>query len=499
MSAKSLAFVSISALFLSSAVMAAERGGTRFDPLPILLRDVIDLPVGGENEPYEGGVASCPPEVKTWSAANFSGGAFTLQAGFSQGEIAAASFAVPADQFPVRIDLTEMIFATSNTTVTTTTHWSVLFWEGTPATGNLVAVFSSDGTVLPHLVIPPGTNGVNIQFLVDPGDPEQIILQNNGSGIISVGYRIDKHHNLPSGPCGTIPTNSNAFPTTDTNGLQHAANNWLFAITCPLACPGGWFNFNQLISFCKPTGDWNIRVSYTGLGCPPPAPGACCLPSGQCTIALPNECAALGGTFQGANTNCQSANCVPTGNVPCCFQSTGGCLNLSFPNCVAAGGVPGPVGQNCASYTCFATGACCKPDGTCAVMSPADCAAAGGLYTGNNVTCAQANCPPPLGAACFPNGFCLEMFEEDAAVAGVPWAGPMTTCADLNGNGTPDVCEQGPPPIPGDLNGDGFVNGSDLAIVLGNWGGGAGSPGDANGDGVVDGADIALVLGNWTG
>jgi len=50
----------------------------------------------------------------------------------------------------------------------------------------------------------------------------------------------------------------------------------------------------------------------------------------------------------------------------------------------------------------------------------------------------------------------------------------------------------------GDLNGDGFVNGADLAILLGSWGPCAGCPADINGDGVVDGADIAIVLGNWT-
>lgn len=56
--------------------------------------------------------------------------------------------------------------------------------------------------------------------------------------------------------------------------------------------------------------------------------------------------------------------------------------------------------------------------------------------------------------------------------------------------GSPDSC---------DLNGDGLVNGADLAIVLGNWGLCAGCPADINGDGVVDGADLAIVLGNWTG
>lgn len=49
----------------------------------------------------------------------------------------------------------------------------------------------------------------------------------------------------------------------------------------------------------------------------------------------------------------------------------------------------------------------------------------------------------------------------------------------------------------GDLNGDGFVNGSDLATLLANWN----MPGasDLNGDGTTNGADLAALLANWTG
>jgi predicted dienelactone hydrolase len=47
-----------------------------------------------------------------------------------------------------------------------------------------------------------------------------------------------------------------------------------------------------------------------------------------------------------------------------------------------------------------------------------------------------------------------------------------------------------------DLNGDGLVDGADLAILLSNFGG-AGI-GDLNGDGVVDGADLAILLGAWS-
>jgi hypothetical protein len=57
------------------------------------------------------------------------------------------------------------------------------------------------------------------------------------------------------------------------------------------------------------------------------------------------------------------------------------------------------------------------------------------------------------------------------------------------------VTFEAPAGNPADLNGDGVVNGADLAILLGQWGG----PGsaDLNGDGVVGGADLALLLAAW--
>jgi hypothetical protein len=48
---------------------------------------------------------------------------------------------------------------------------------------------------------------------------------------------------------------------------------------------------------------------------------------------------------------------------------------------------------------------------------------------------------------------------------------------------------------PADLNCDGVVNASDLAILLGSWGG-AGAA-DLNGDGVVGAQDLAVLLGSW--
>ncbi len=49
---------------------------------------------------------------------------------------------------------------------------------------------------------------------------------------------------------------------------------------------------------------------------------------------------------------------------------------------------------------------------------------------------------------------------------------------------------------PGDLNSDCSVNGTDLAMLLGNWGGSG--TGDISGDGVVGADDLSIMLNNWT-
>jgi hypothetical protein len=51
------------------------------------------------------------------------------------------------------------------------------------------------------------------------------------------------------------------------------------------------------------------------------------------------------------------------------------------------------------------------------------------------------------------------------------------------------------PPCICDLTGDGQVDGGDLGVLLGDWGGFA--SGDLDGDGVTNGADLGFLLGNW--
>jgi len=444
----------------------------------------------------DGGIAgSCPSVTVAHTDANFGGGSFIVQAGMGETEVAAASYVLPAAAFPLRLDMTEMIFATSNAVVQTTTHWSVMVWEGTPATGTLVYTFSSDGKIIPHIVLAPGTNGVNVQFLIDPNDPDQMYINDNGSHTFSIGYRIDQHNNQTQNPCTVAPpSSSNAFPTTDTSGLQQSSNNWLNLLNCgAFGCGVGWKTFAQLPSLCRPSGDWVMRATYTPINCAAQQ-GACCVGT-NCAIATQAACQSSGGTYRGDGSICSSTICLPQGNNACCFALTGGCVSLSYQSCLAAGGVPGPEGSACATYVCFPTGACCLTNGTCVgPISASDCSSQGGTYKGNGTSCASVSCPPPVGAACFPNGFCLIMTQSDATAAGANWRGAGTTCVDSDGNGTADVCQL----HPGDLNGDNLVNGQDLAALLSAWNS-TGGPADINQDGIVNGFDLAVVLSDWTG
>lgn len=56
----------------------------------------------------------------------------------------------------------------------------------------------------------------------------------------------------------------------------------------------------------------------------------------------------------------------------------------------------------------------------------------------------------------------------------------------------------GPPPCPGDFNGDGQVNGPDIGFFLTQWGQ-PGGPADLNGDGIVNGSDAGILFSCWTG
>lgn len=88
-------------------------------------------------------------------------------------------------------------------------------------------------------------------------------------------------------------------------------------------------------------------------------------------------------------------------------------------------------------------------------------------------------------------------------VAGLPRRQDDPATPDTGSGAAPIVDmgahEFGEPPLLGDLNHDGFVNGADITALLGSWGPCASCPADLNDDGMVEGGDITVLLGAWTG
>ncbi len=393
------------------------------------------------DDDFAGGFGTRGCVERSGYVANLDPGGYNAQAGFAEQEIFAAQYVLAPSEFPIKIEQINGLFATMGAVVSTTTEWSILVWQGPPDTGTLVASYSSDNVILPHLVMPPGSGATQISVSVDPGDPEQIIIAANPSNSFTVGFRIDKHNNQTQNPCFVAPPqNMNAFPTTDTNGVASSANNWLFAIDCGFLA--GWNRFSQLGIF-QPSGDWGLEAYWSSFSCAPDV-GACC-DNGDCTITTEAACA---GVYGGDGTDCDDITCIAPSQA-CCFEATGGCLNLPPENCLAANGIPGGPGTVCATHACFPVGACCLPDGSCADdLTPDECAALNGLFQGDGTECATTTCPEPEGACSFPGGGCLSLTSGDCDIAGGDWCGAGTSCTDSNMNGTPDDCEN---PCPADL------------------------------------------------
>lgn len=522
--------VQVSARFVAIAVCMAiaplANAGERIEAsasinhVPVLRGSVfsggwtITDPVTGETKPVSNqldanqgvrGGFGCPGgsiSTVTHSASQFTGMNVpaVLQLGFEEGEIAAASYAIPAGQFPIQIDTMEVLVARPpGIAQSVTTEWSILVWSGNPNTGQLVAQFSSDDVIIPHIVLGP-EGGVLVQALVDPTDPEQIIVDDIGNQSFTIGFRIDAH-NVPGNPCLTAPpSDRNSFPTVDAGpglpgNVSAPTQNWIDAVDgifCQLGCGVGWFTFQAFPAMCTPSGDWNIRASYCSVS--GAQIGACCLPDGKCLEGIGGgTCSALDGDHQGNGTTCAGSSC-PVLLGACCDPVNGTCSDgVVEADCLSGGDTfqgegsdcvsdpcPEPTGAcclggaNCLSATeslcvsggfdyagngsqcpgACALGACCNPtDGTCSESTNFDCTSDGGNYLGAGTSCMPNQCPQPTGACCNvgPSQTCFPG-QTAAACSGIgDWAGPGTTCPCAG-------CS-----TPGDLDGDGDIDLIDLA------------------------------------
>lgn len=271
------------------------------------------------------------------------------------------------------------------------------------------------------------------------------------------------------------------------------------------------------------------NTSCNTVTCGPTVNGACCLDIDDgplaydtCIITTAANCQAQGGSFSGPGTPC-----ILTA---CCIGDY--CQETSPQCCLASGGVPKNTGCDVADV-CQAppTGACCRniltPTGAtlCSVVTQAQCEALGGLYRGDGTGCPWAcsnaffaGCgtlaPGPQGCTVLQTNFGLVLALGNTGdfsvgdyvfVAGV--INPLSMlCFPVQmpaiENNVIGPCEPGFEPAcarPGDLNGDGHVNGLDVpefvSAVLGS--GGANAMCASYGTGTLEG-DIAAFVTDLT-
>ena len=365
-------------------------------------------------------------------------------------------------------------------------------WSGLPTSGPPEFSITSDGDILPHLVMPPGTTGVNLQFLVDPGDPDQIWISDDGSQTVTIGVEIVEHHQPPDNQCLQAPSPQfNAFPCTDTDGLQVSNGNWIYVVDCGIfGCPPGWKRFSDLPSICRPSGDWVQRFTWTPSVCD--QLGACCI-EGDCSILDEASCEAAGGLWQDAG----STAAVPsTAARPLRAASPGpAAASSSIPAAVFLREASrGRWGPSVATSSASRRGVLPARRVVRRRSLPEECARCRASSGRRHRLRPGPTVPNRPRRLLLDRVLYLVLTEAEAAQAGAEWK-PRD---DLRGprRERNRGCLRGGR-TPGDLDGDGLVNGADLGLFLVGWGG----PGvtDLNGDGVTNGEDLGILLVNWTG
>ncbi len=139
------------------------------------------------------------------------------------------------------------------------------------------------------------------------------------------------------------------------------------------------------------------------------------LPNGNCLVNVDDLLAVIAAFGE---------DCRPRG--ACCMGLAGCDDDVVEDDC--AGDWLGED-SNCAD-DCHA-GACCFLDGSCTEGTPDECATAGGTYAGDNIDCANADCPQPSpGACCVSVSDCIDgLLPTDCADFGGDYMGAGTDCA----------------------------------------------------------------------
>jgi hypothetical protein len=183
-----------------------------------------------------------------------------------------------------------------------------------------------------------------------------------------------------------------------------------------------------------------------------------------------------------ANDNCSGATAIGAGNVA--FSTVGATDSLPAL----------PAGCN-ASGTTIGKDVWYRFTAPCSGTVDASTCGAGfdttmAIYPGTS-------CPSGTAVtACSDNACGSGSAASWTVTAGSTWYIRIGSPTSASGSGTLSVsCAA--PPCAGDINGDNGVDGIDLGLMLGQWGGSGTA--DLNGDNLVDGLDLGVLLGAWGG
>jgi len=138
----------------------------------------------------------------------------------------------------------------------------------------------------------------------------------------------------------------------------------------------------------------------------------------------------------------------------------------------------------------------------------------------HDATLVSSTCDPGVKAVCIEGDTILagnhiyrfngKMWEEQITLQGSDNPSSFADSVAISGDkaivgasaamvqdiGSTYIFDISEPACPADVNGDGYVNVSDLLVVIDQWGL-ADSPADLNSDGIVDVTDLLIVVGNW--
>jgi len=149
--------------------------------------------------------------------------------------------------------------------------------------------------------------------------------------------------------------------------------------------------------------------------------GACCAPTGNCTLTTMTDCLPPN-RWDGAGTICAPNPCPtppPVGG--CCFED-GHCELLSQEQCLAAPEHVSWLGEAVPCWPdnpCPQPGACCDlATGACSFLLQNECEEPLEWLGGECGPVNPCSLPPRTGACCYTSGTCSVVTEEDCQAAG---------------------------------------------------------------------------------